>query len=86
MKRGAVTVGAAQRAVTDNLAARLPPADVELMLEVDDVADERDLVVAAGWYCLRISNRAGPRSPHGPSCDTPLAMRRLLFTVTLAGY
>ena len=46
MQRGAVRVGAAQRAVPDAPAARLPPTGVELVL---DVAGERDLVAAAGW-------------------------------------
>jgi lactoylglutathione lyase len=49
MQRGAVRVGAAQREVPDSPAARLPPTGVELVLEVDGVAGERDLVVAAGW-------------------------------------
>ena len=49
MQRGAVRVGAARRAVPDAHAARRPPAGVELVLEVDDVAGERDRVVAAGW-------------------------------------
>jgi lactoylglutathione lyase len=52
MRRGTVQVGAARRAVDtvpDARAARLPPAGVELVLEVDDVAGERDRVVAAGW-------------------------------------
>ena len=49
MRRGAVRVGAARRAVPDAHAARRPPAGVELVLEVDDVAGERDRVVAAGW-------------------------------------
>ena len=52
MRRGAVQVGAARRAVDtvpDARAARLPPAGVELVLEVDDVVGERDRVVAAGW-------------------------------------
>jgi lactoylglutathione lyase len=52
MSRGAVQVGAARRGVDtvpDARAARLPPAGVELVLEVDDVAGERDRVVAAGW-------------------------------------
>jgi uncharacterized glyoxalase superfamily protein PhnB len=31
------------------MAARRAPAGVELVLEVDDVAGERDRVVAAGW-------------------------------------
>jgi len=48
MQRGAVRVGAARRAVPDVLTARLPPAGAELELEVDNVAGERDLVVAAG--------------------------------------
>jgi lactoylglutathione lyase len=49
MQRGAVKVGAARRTVPDALPARLPPTGAELVLEVDDVAGERDLVVAAGW-------------------------------------
>jgi predicted enzyme related to lactoylglutathione lyase len=49
MQRGAVRVEAASRAVPDAHAARRPPAGVELVLEVDDVAGERDRVVAAGW-------------------------------------
>ncbi len=49
MQRGSVRVGAARREVPDYPAARLPPTGVELVLEVDDVAGERDLVVAAGW-------------------------------------
>jgi uncharacterized glyoxalase superfamily protein PhnB len=35
--------------VLDVRAARLPPAGVELVLEVDDVVAERDRVTAAGW-------------------------------------
>jgi len=49
MQRGVVRVGAARRAVPDALTARLPPTGIELVLEVDDVAGERELVVAAGW-------------------------------------
>jgi predicted enzyme related to lactoylglutathione lyase len=53
LRRGAVQVGVARRAVPEDVpdvrAARLPPAGVELVLEVDDVAGERDQVVAAGW-------------------------------------
>ncbi len=49
MRRGAVQVGAARRAGSDARTARLPPAGTELVLEVDDVAGERDRVVAAGW-------------------------------------
>ena len=49
MRRGALRVGAVRRDVPDVPAARLPPAGVELVLEVDDVAGERDLVAAAGW-------------------------------------
>lgn len=33
----------------DARAARLPPAGVELVLEVDDVVAERDQITAAGW-------------------------------------
>ena len=35
--------------VADARAARLPPAGVELVLEVDDVVAERDQITAAGW-------------------------------------
>jgi lactoylglutathione lyase len=49
MQRGAVRVGAAGRPVPADRAARLPPAGVELVLEIDDVVGERDRVVAAGW-------------------------------------
>jgi Glyoxalase/Bleomycin resistance protein/Dioxygenase superfamily len=49
LQRGSVRVGAARRVVPGARAARLPPAGVELVLEVDDIAGERDRVVAAGW-------------------------------------
>jgi lactoylglutathione lyase len=49
LDRGSVRVGAARRVVPDAHAARLPPAGVELVLEVDGVVAERDRVVAAGW-------------------------------------
>jgi lactoylglutathione lyase len=46
---GAVRVGAVREVAPDAWPARRPPAGVELVLEVDDVAAERDRVVAAGW-------------------------------------
>ena len=49
LQRDDVRIGAARRAIPDARAARLPPAGVELVLEVDDVTAERDLVIAAGW-------------------------------------
>jgi predicted enzyme related to lactoylglutathione lyase len=49
LERGSVRIGAARRAVPDVRAGRLPPAGAEFVLEVDDVAGERDRVVAAGW-------------------------------------
>jgi lactoylglutathione lyase len=50
LKRGSVHVGAARRALAGDIhVARRPPAGVELVLEVDDVAGERDQVAAAGW-------------------------------------
>jgi predicted enzyme related to lactoylglutathione lyase len=49
LQRGSVRVGAARRSVLDARAVRVPPAGVELVLEVDDVTGERDGVVAAGW-------------------------------------
>ncbi len=49
LRRGAVQVGAVLDPVPDARAARRPPAGLELVLEVDDVAAERDRVLAAGW-------------------------------------
>ncbi len=50
LTRGSVHVGAlAAVPAGDVRAARRPPGGVELVLEVDDVAGERDRVVAAGW-------------------------------------
>jgi lactoylglutathione lyase len=48
MTRGAVRIGVARRPV-EGSAERRPPVGVEVVLEVDDVAGERDQVVAAGW-------------------------------------
>jgi len=49
LRRGAVHVGAARRAGPAVRAERRPPIGVELVLEVDDIATERDRIVAAGW-------------------------------------
>jgi lactoylglutathione lyase len=49
LRRGDVRIGALRGDVPDARPARLPPAGVELVLEVDDVRAERDRVVAAGW-------------------------------------
>ena len=49
MQRGSVQVGALQRDPSGHPADRCPPAGVELVLEVDDVAAERNRVVASGW-------------------------------------
>jgi hypothetical protein len=40
--------GTARRAIPDALAPRLPPTGAEPVLKMDDIAGERDLVVA-GW-------------------------------------
>jgi lactoylglutathione lyase len=48
MARGTVRIGVARRPVGGS-AGRRPPVGVEVVLEVDDVAGERDQVVAAGW-------------------------------------
>jgi len=48
MQRGAVSAGSA-RAIPDAPASRLPPAGAEPVLKMDDIAGERDLVVAAWW-------------------------------------
>jgi lactoylglutathione lyase len=49
LSRGEVHIGAALRAGPKAPAGRRPPIGVELVLEVDDIAAERDRVVAAGW-------------------------------------
>lgn len=49
LRRGAVQVGAVKAMLPNASTARRPPAGLELVLEVDDVAAERDRVVAAGW-------------------------------------
>jgi lactoylglutathione lyase len=49
LQRGSVCVGAVRKSVPDARSVRVPPAGVELVLEVDDVAGEHDRVVAAGW-------------------------------------
>lgn len=49
LRRGSVRVGALGRDVPAAPAGRRPPMGVELVLEVDDVAAERDQVMAAGW-------------------------------------
>jgi catechol 2,3-dioxygenase-like lactoylglutathione lyase family enzyme len=49
LQRGSVRIGALRGAALAERAVRLPPAGVELVLEVDDVAGERDRVIAAGW-------------------------------------
>jgi len=49
MRRGSVHVGALRRNIPVSSASRRPPAGVELVLEVDDVAGERARVAAAGW-------------------------------------
>ncbi len=50
LRRGLVRIGAAARPAMPGVADhRRPPVGVEVVLEVDDVAAERDRVVAAGW-------------------------------------
>jgi len=49
LQRGSVHVGALGQLESAAPANRRPPTGVELVLEVDDVAAERDRVVAAGW-------------------------------------
>ncbi len=49
LRRGAVHIGAAQQPLPAAPAERRPPIGVELVLEVDDIAAERDRIVAAGW-------------------------------------
>ena len=49
LRRGTVQIGAVKTILPNASAARRPPAGVELVLEVDDVAAERDRVLAAGW-------------------------------------
>jgi catechol 2,3-dioxygenase-like lactoylglutathione lyase family enzyme len=49
LRRGEVTIGAARREGPAVPAGRRPPVGVELVLEVNDIAAERDRVIAAGW-------------------------------------
>lgn len=49
LQRDDVRIGAVRRAAPDDRAVRLPPAGVELVLEIDDVTAERDRIVAVGW-------------------------------------
>jgi lactoylglutathione lyase len=49
LERGSVRIGAARRSAPGTRAGRSPPSGVELVLEVDDVTNERDRVAAAGW-------------------------------------
>jgi catechol 2,3-dioxygenase-like lactoylglutathione lyase family enzyme len=49
MQRGDVRIGAAARREAAADEARRPPTGVELVLEVDDVMEERDRVVDSGW-------------------------------------
>jgi lactoylglutathione lyase len=49
MRRGEVHLGAAARPPVPDPQVRRPPAGVELVLEVDDVAAERDRISATGW-------------------------------------
>jgi lactoylglutathione lyase len=48
LRRGEVRIGVARRPV-EGSAERRPPIGVEVVLEVEDVAGERDRVVGAGW-------------------------------------
>ncbi len=49
LRRDGVQVGAAARPPVSSPECRRPPTGVELVLEVDDVAAERDAVRRAGW-------------------------------------
>lgn len=49
LQRGSVCIGAARRPGPGTRTERLPPSGAELVLEVDDVAAERERVAAAGW-------------------------------------
>lgn len=49
LRRDAVLVGAAERDPVADPEARVPPTGVEIVLEVDDLAAERERVLAAGW-------------------------------------
>ena len=49
LQRGGIRIGAVARSPVDDLAARRPPTGVELVLEVDDLAQELARIAAAGW-------------------------------------
>jgi uncharacterized glyoxalase superfamily protein PhnB len=49
LERDQVRLGAAQRSGRSQREARRPPVGVELVLEVDDLAVDRERVASAGW-------------------------------------
>lgn len=49
LTRGTVRLGLARRQDVVGTGSRRPPAGVELVLEVDDLAEARSRVAAAGW-------------------------------------
>jgi predicted enzyme related to lactoylglutathione lyase len=49
LQRDEVRIGAAARPETAAVSDRRPPTGVEIVLEVDDLAVERDRVARAGW-------------------------------------
>ena len=49
LQRDAVLVGASRRVDVIDKQGRRPPVGVELVLEADDVDEERARVVASGW-------------------------------------
>lgn len=49
LRRDDVRIGASLRSRPLDTGPRLPPMGVELVLEVDDVREERQRVLAAGW-------------------------------------
>jgi lactoylglutathione lyase len=64
LERGRVRIGAARRAVPGLCAGRLPPSGAEFVLEVDDIAGERNRVAAAGWPLDEdLRDRLGPDRP-----------------------
>lgn len=49
MRRGEVRIGALRHELAVSASLRRPPRGVELVLEVDDLQQERNRILGAGW-------------------------------------
>jgi len=72
LRRGAVHIGVVRGWAPTDPELRFPPQGVELVLEVDDLDDERAAIRAAGWELSRTSS-SGPGGYTTSDCGTPPA-------------